>query len=72
MLKQIAKRLVGHKQVSWETMAGDLSIFALFHCRNKKGKRHPLVSILALIVIGLMIEPSSIATWALICRELPR
>ena len=26
MLKQIAKRLVGHKQVSWETMAGDLSI----------------------------------------------
>ena len=26
MLKQIAKRLVGHEQVSWETMAGDLSI----------------------------------------------
>ena len=26
MFKQIAKRLVGHEQVSWETMAGDLSI----------------------------------------------
>ena len=26
MLKQIAKRLVGHEQVSWETMAGDLLI----------------------------------------------
>ncbi len=26
MFKQIAKRLVGHKQVSWKTMAGDMSI----------------------------------------------
>jgi predicted transposase YbfD/YdcC len=35
--------------------------------RNKKGKRYPLVSILALIVIGLMTGPkgyTSIATWA--------
>ena len=35
--------------------------------RNKKGKRHPLVSILALIVIGLMSNHkgyTSIATWA--------
>jgi len=35
--------------------------------RNEKGKRHPLVSILALIVIGLMCGHkgyTSIATWA--------
>ncbi len=35
--------------------------------RHKKGKRHPLVSILALIVIGLMSNHkgyTSIATWA--------
>ena len=35
--------------------------------RNKKGKRHPLVSILALVVIGLMCGHkgyTSIATWA--------
>ena len=35
--------------------------------RNKKGKRHPLVSILALIVIGLMLNHkgyTSIAIWA--------
>ena len=35
--------------------------------RNKKGKRHPLVSILALMVIGLMSNHkgyTSIATWA--------
>ena len=35
--------------------------------RNNKGKRHPLVSILALVVIGLMCGHNgwtSIATWA--------
>ena len=35
--------------------------------RNEKGKRYPLVSILALIVIGLMCGHkgwTSIATWA--------
>lgn len=35
--------------------------------RDKKGKRHPLVSILALIVVGLMLNHkgyTSIATWA--------
>ena len=35
--------------------------------RNKKGKRHPLKSILALVVIGLMCGHNgwtSIATWA--------
>lgn len=35
--------------------------------RNKKGKRHPLASLLALIVIGLMTGHkgyTSIAPWA--------
>ena len=43
--------------------------------RHKKGKRHPLVSILALIVIGLMSNHkgyTSIATWARNQAELTK
>ena len=43
--------------------------------RHKKGKRHPLVSILALIVIGLMSGHkgyTSIATWARLQPELTK
>ena len=43
--------------------------------RHKKGKRHPLTSILALIVIGLLANHkgyTSIATWARNQPELPK
>ena len=56
MFKQIAKRLVDHKQVSWKTMAGDTSIcFALMLQLPLWNKVvSPLVSGIMPLILGAM------------------